>query len=529
MGSIIRRKTGKQTYLYESVSYRNEDGKPRNKKKLIGKIDPETGNPMYKSEYLERMANMGKPVELPPANPLFSVDAIKNSTLKEFGSFYLFEEISKKIGLLEILAESFPYRWEQVFNLVCYIVASGEPVMYCEDWISKTECLPCSSMAPPRITELLQSISNEERAHFLKKWGTFRSEQEYLALDITSVSSYSELIADVEWGYNRDKEKLPQINLCMLLGENSRLPVFQTVYSGSLNDVSTLKTTLLLASDLPLNNMTLVMDKGFCSAKNITHMLNDPIGIKFLIAMSFSLTFTKKQVISERKDIDTLENTIVIGEDVLRCVTKERSWNTKHKVFTHIYYNAALGTQAKNKLYGRIARLVEYANMNPENLEYAKDFKKYLIIRKSDKSESGYTINIRRDVIEEELSHTGWLVLISSHIKSAKEALCIYRAKDVVEKGFMRMKNCLDLNRLRVHSDNSMQNKVFIGFIALIIMSYIHNVMSVNELYKHMTMKTLVKVLEKLRVQYINGARILYPLTKEQKNILEVFDIKEPV
>ena len=64
MGSIVRQKVGKQIYLYESVSYRNEEGKPRNKRTPIGKIDPLTGQPRYKLEYLERMAAEGKPMAI---------------------------------------------------------------------------------------------------------------------------------------------------------------------------------------------------------------------------------------------------------------------------------------------------------------------------------------------------------------------------------------------------------------------------------------------------------------------------------
>ena len=100
--------------------------------------------------------------------------------------------------------------------------------------------------------------------------------------------------------------------------------------------------------------------------------------------------------------------------------------------------------------------------------------------------------------------------------------------KDVVEKAFMRMKNCLDLGRLRVQHNDSMQNKVFVGFIALIIMAYIHKVMLSEDLYKSMTMKKMIKTLEKLRVQTINGTRIIYPLTKEQKVIFKAFGLAGP-
>jgi hypothetical protein len=70
---------------------------------------------------------------------------------------------------------------------------------------------------------------------------------------------------------------------------------------------------------------------------------------------------------------------------------------------------------------------------------------------------------------------------------------------------------------------------VFVGFIALILMSHLHKVMLDQDLYKKMTMKKLLLLLSKLRVQYINDQRILFPLTKEHKAIYKAFAVKEPV
>ena len=134
-----------------------------------------------------------------------------------------------------------------------------------------------------------------------------------------------------------------------------------------------------------------------------------------------------------------------------------------------------------------------------------------------------YTITINNNAVLSDLAHAGWLVLISNHVDNANEAIQLYRDKDVVEKGFLRMKNCLDLARLRVHSDNAMQNKIFVGFIALIITAHIHKVMSDNRLYESWTMKKMIKTLERLKVQYIKNDRILYPVSKEQKNIFKAF------
>jgi transposase len=271
------------------------------------------------------------------------------------------------------------------------------------------------------------------------------------------------------------------------------------------------------------------MDKGFCSTRNINAMIEDEKDIRFIIAMPFTLSFAKKQIQNEKKDIDSLHNTIVIGEDTLRGVTRECSFGNGHKVFAHTFYNALKAVKLRESLYAHVTLLKQEAEKDPLNPKYLTEFERYLIIEKSEKDDLGYSVNICQDVIEKELEHSGWLVLISNDVTSPQKAISIYRTKDVVEKGFHRFKNCLDLGRLRVHSENSMQNKVFVGFIGLILMAGIHKVMQGQGLYRKMTMKKLIKTLEKLRIQHINGNRILYPVTKEQKEIFKTFGLNEPV
>lgn len=529
MSSIIKQKVGKHTYLYESISYRNSEGKPRNTREVVGKIDPITKKEIYKPEYIARRKAEGNPIEVSDEKTEFSIDEIKQSHIKEYGCFYLLKCIAEKISLFSTIKDTLLKYCNEVFALSSYLVATGDPFLYCEDWINKIECLPIGSLSSQRISELLSSISHNERESFYREWAKKRCEDEYLALDITSISSYSELIDDVEWGYNRDKENLPQINMCLLTGEKSRLPIYQTVYSGSLKDVTTLKTTLAKLKTNSLDKSILVvMDKGFYSTKNINMMLKDGDGFKFIISVPFTTKFAKDQVKSEVKDIDSLQNTIVYGGDSIRGVTKTRSWSKEHKIFTHIYYNAVKATKTKEELYAHVTVLKSLAEADPDNKEYQDEFEKYLIIRKSEKTSSGYTVNIKENVVKAELETAGWMVIISNEVQDAKKALAVYRDKDIVEKGFLKLKNNLELGRLRVHKEESMQNKIFVSFISLILMSHIHKVMAEKNLYKKMTMKKLLLTLSKLRIQHINGTDILYPLTKDQKEIFEAFDVDLP-
>jgi len=528
MASIVRNKVGKYIYLYESESYRDSNGKPQTRKTRIGKIDHQTGETVYDTGYLERVRGAENEPDTSTVKQ-YSTEDIRTSTILDYGAYYLFESIATDIGLIDVLKESVPSCWEKIITLAFYMISTGEPAMYCEDWLKRSESLQCGNMSSQRISELLSEINNKERLLFYEKWCELRSEIEYMALDTTSISSYSEFIGDVEWGYNRDKEKLPQVNVCMMLGETSQLPVFQMVYSGSLNDVTTLKTTLEHATGIKLKNISVTMDKGFSKKTTIDEMLKDESGIRFLLATPMSLSFTKEQIDNECDVIDTVENTINIGDDIIRGVTRSRSWySSEHKVYAHCFFNPEETFGKRNALYGKVAKLRGEAEINPKNANYAKDFTKYLLIRKNKNQPSGYSIKIRDDAIRAELAHKGWLILISNHVDTAEKAIEIYRRKDLVEKGFMRMKNCLDLGRLRIHSDKRMQNKLFVGFVALILMAHIDKIMSEQKLYERMTIAKMIKTLERLRVQYINGRRILFPLTAEHKSILDAFGVPYP-
>jgi transposase len=525
-------KVGKHTYIYEVTGYRDEKGKPRNTKHPVGKVDPETGEPVYKPEYIARMAAAGTPVSIVKTEEkqeLFTRKDLQGSSIKEYGAPYFLTSLAESLGMLDILKEAIPHYWSEYLTLAIYLLCTEDPLMYCGSWLEDTETLPVGDLGSQRISELLHAVSDEDRIEFYRGWSQYRSEREYLALDITSISSWSSLIEDVEWGYNRDHENLPQINVCMLMGEHSRLPVFPTVYSGSLKDVSTLKATVEeIAGYLPGKPVLLVMDKGFYSKKNVDLLLKTYPKHRFIMPAAFTARFAKDLITAERDHIDTIANTIVSGKNSVRGVCRKIPWGEGKTLYAHLYFNVLKASNRKEDVYAHVSALVKAARENPANPKLQQEYEKYLIITKAPQS-SMPRIKIRYDVIEKELETAGWLILLSSNISDSKKALDIYRAKDVVEKGFYRIKNSIDLGRMRIHSQQSMQNKLFAGFISLILLSHINKVMLEKGLYKHMTLKKLILTLKKLRLQRINGQDILFPVTKDQRSIFEAFHVDIPL
>jgi transposase len=528
MTSIVKCKSGKFTYLYESTSYRDENGKPRNNRKCIGRIDPETGEEKYNLDYLERQWTKNNQLLLSDQK-FYSDNDLKNLVCKEYGVNYLMDNIVNSIGLTETLKRSLPETWEHVLTLAEYMVATGEPAMYCKYWLRKCEGFNSNELTSQKISNLLMAISYEERQNFYDNWAKKRLENELFALDITSISSYSELVEYVAWGYNRDKEKLAQVNVCMLVGEKSRLPIFQMEYNGAIKDVSTLKTTLSVASGINLSNISIVMDKGFSSKQNIDFMLSKKEITRFLISLPFTMKFAKDAVNDVRSYIENSNNTIVIGDDVIRGISKSVLWNSEHKLYVHIFFNPDHAFKRHEELCKNALELKKIVLSNKATKEYSGDFIKYLDIQHVSTNKEGMKVLIRDDVIKKEILYTGFLVTISNFVSKAETAIKLYRDKDVVEKAFYRLKNFLDFGRLRIHSGRVMENKLFVGFISLIIISHIHRVMLDKGLYKNMTMRELLKELETVTVVNVKGKKILHPLTSTQKEIISAFGFPLPV
>lgn len=501
MSYKVEQKIKGTTYVYEATSYWDKTKKKTcQKRKILGKRDKITGELIPSKKNNELV-------------PTFS---------KNYGNFHLLNSISKEIGLTNILKTNFPENYLEILTCAFYEVSESKPLYLCQGWCEKNHVPTSKALSSQRISELLINMTDISRMSFFKKWCSYRIEKEYLAFDITSISSYSDLIDFVEYGYNRDNEDLPQINLAMLFGQTSQLPVFYNFYPGSIRDVSTLSNMFAFAEELGINNMKYVMDKGFYSEKNLEKLLEKQI--KFTISVPFSNNFAKQKVDDIRNSINSCENSININNDIVYAETSSVKINNK-KVHVHTFYNEQRYIDEKENLYKKIAKLEEVVEKNP-NIDI-ENYSKYLIIERIKK---GLLIRKNKEIIENALKYKGYLVILSNDISDPREALYIYRTKDKVEKAFDNMKNELDLKRLRIHSDAAMKGRLFIGFIALILQSHINKVMKGTDLSKKYTVDELISELENISlIEFTSGKKIMTEISKKQRFIYEKFKVALPV
>jgi len=127
--------------------------------------------------------------------------------------------------------------------------------------------------------------------------------------------------------------------------------------------------------------------------------------------------------------------------------------------------------------------------------------------------------------------YVGYICFLTNDptIKTAEDALNEYSTRDYIEKDFDEMKNDLDMNRIRVHTDARMQARLFIQFIAEIFLREIRFRLRNSDACSKMTKAQIfshIKTISKIRFQR-KYKDVMPQLSKKQREILEALEIKK--
>ena len=198
-----------------------------------------------------------------------------------YGATYLLNEFANELGLTADLRQCFPETYKQLLSVVFYLILEdNNPLYRFEKWHLTHKHPYGEDITSPRSSELFASITDNQVNKFFRLQGKRRVEDEYWAYDSTSISSYSETLAQIQYGKNKEDDKLPQLNLLLVFGEESGLPFYYRKLAGNIPDSKTVKHLLEDLDILGFGKTKFVMDRGFYSEDNINGLYRDHI--KFL-------------------------------------------------------------------------------------------------------------------------------------------------------------------------------------------------------------------------------------------------------
>jgi transposase len=508
----FKKATNGTIYVYYTVrAYRNKNGAPTSEEVAIGKKDA-NGDLIPNRRYYEIYQDVS-----------VSTTAINQPTPKSVqsrGSTVALMETAKQTGVLEILKNCFPDRWGQILAGAFYMLCEGNVMMYIEDWFDETEINFTRRMDDVAYSKLFASISYEDRKLFFNEWVRYRREKEYIAYDVSSISTYSRSIDSAEWGYNRDNEKLPQLNLGMYYGVTSHIPVYYDLYSGSIPDKTYMEFMMTKAKDIGIRDVCYVMDRGFVTEDNVKYMYGNDVD--FITAMPGARLEALRLIDECKGEIRKTANRI--GEYEVYGISRSIELYGS-RVQAHIYYDPEKQALDEKELYGHVDKLQAELEKMSRSRRLTKRYTDYFMINEKSKDIFDYEVN--GDKVDEKLSRAGFFILLSSKPElSSHDVLKIYRTRDVIEKHFDQFKNRMDFKRMRTHWNKSMEGKMFVGFIALVLRSALLCKVKNDAQIKNLTLEKVLLELKKIKaVTLTDLSKIIIPLTKIQKTILSSLGI----
>lgn len=196
-------------------------------------------------------------------------------------------------------------------------------------------------------------------------------------------------------------------------------------------------------------------------------------------------------------------------------------------MYLHLYYNIEKAAEDETCFDKKLMSLRQELLDGKRVVEHEKQYKRYFDCKTT--PIRGTQVTVISEAVKEAKKYFGFFTLISNQTMDSITALEIYRNKDVVEKAFGNLKDRLNMRRMLVSSEKSLDGKLFVEFIALIYLSYIKKQMQDNDLYKTYTLQGALDKLDMIECYENPGLELrVSELLEKQKKLYTDLGVTPP-
>jgi hypothetical protein len=168
--------------------------------------------------------------------------------------------------------------------------------------------------------------------------------------------------------------------------------------------------------------------------------------------------------------------------------------------------------------------------LNDPSAKVRVEYAPYFIITKPKYARNRAVDFDMQAIAKHKNKYAGYICFLTNDptIMTAQDALNEYSTRDYIEKDFDEMKNDLDMNRIRVHTDGRMRARLFIQFIAEIFLRDIRVRLRKSDVCRKMSKSQIFSHIKTISKVHFNGRYkdVTPHLSKKQRSILEALDIK---
>ena len=533
-GKITVKKINGTSYVYleRGRVYSKEKKYNSAKRTCIGKRDDEQPAFMFPNEKFLKFF----PRELLPSEK----DGLIRSGCLHVGAFLVIRKIISEYKLDEMISRIIGKDAGLFLDLAAYaIITEDNAGQYYPDY-AYNHALFTDDMkvySDSRVSDFLRDVTIDQRIRFLNEWNKKRDHREriYISYDSTNKKSQAGEIDMVELGHSKNDTEENIFNYAIAYDRNNREPLFYEAYPGSIVDVSQLQHTLKKAKSYGYEHVGFILDRGYFCKENILFM--DDNGYDFVIMVKGMKPLVNELILKVQGSFENDRRNSIRTFKVSGTTIKKKLYATDpEERYFHIYYDDGRKATDREKFEDKIDRMgKKLRELQGESVRLGGEYKKYfdLVYWHEGLEDEKFMYGIEKsDIINREIRLCGYFAIVTSAKMSAEEALILYKSRDESEKTFREDKSYLGAHCERVYAIESVDTKIFIGFVATIIRNRIYTLLKeeagrLDKRPNFMTVPAALRELEKIEI--LKGAdneyNLDYAVTATQKTILNAFGV----
>lgn len=407
---------------------------------------------------------------------------------KTIGAMDILEWAGRESGIDDgLLASADRGTAQKIMSVARYWTANpGGTIPRIEEW-QIDHMLPYEGgLSGDMCYELMASVgkgASVQQNYFFARASRMPSKAS-VAVDSTTISSYSENLNDVRYGYNKDGDGLATIKVMTLFCTETRQPVASMRQPGNIPDVISVTNTVKQLDAFGMEKPLVVLDGGFFSEGNILFLMRG--NTKFLVRGRLDGNWILpelEKVLCELSlpsrtspDHPGMYGTTVaamhdfhwIRQRNRGAAAKGETVTERHRVYLHFFLDCNRQRMDKTAFLQQVQLVKEQLESGIEASQLSKAereiAKKYLVIRNT---RGGMKISVNDDACLKEMKHYGQFCLISNSKMDTFEALDNYILREKTEECFRIDKQYNDAARTRSKGTFALEGRLFCQFVAI--------------------------------------------------------------
>ena len=275
-------------------------------------------------------------------------------------------------------------------------------------------------------------------------------------------------------GHAKSLKETEIVSFMWAVDAETGMPVTWFVNNGSMPDCKAVDEVIRFLADKNLQIEGVIVDRGFAS-QDVLDLITSK-GLEYIVMLKSNTNGYREMMARHADDVRVRVSQAVSDDGIFGITDKVKVFGkSASESCVGLFFVWSRNCSRGIKLLGKVRkqrRELEAVIREGKKPVVPPELKKYFKVEEND---GVYTVNYDFDQWQEAVDGSGFHAIASSSERTAEEIHALYQLRDASEKQYSILKSQLGYDTTRSHTDQAIEVRLAVAFIASIIRTEIMN------------------------------------------------------